>query len=30
LKLARRVMRHEEVVLGLTPVAGVPISEEIA
>jgi flagellar protein FlbT len=28
LKLARRVMRHEEVVLGLSPVAGVAISEE--
>jgi flagellar protein FlbT len=29
LKLARRVMRHEEVVLGLSPVAGVAISEEM-
>jgi flagellar protein FlbT len=30
LKLARRVMRHEEVVLGLSPVASVSIPEDVA
>ena len=30
LKLARRVMRHEEVVLGLTPVSAVSITEDVA
>lgn len=30
LKLARRVMRHEEVVLGLAPVASVSVSEDVA
>ena len=30
LKLARRVMKHEEVVLGLSPVAGVSVSEDVA
>jgi len=30
LKLARRVMRHEEVVLGLTPVSAVSIAEDVA
>ena len=30
LKLARRVMRHEEVVLGLAPVASVPAAEDVA
>ena len=29
LKLARRVMRHEEVVLGLTPVSAVSIAEDV-
>ena len=30
LKLARRVMRHEEVVLGLSPVASVSLPEDVA
>jgi flagellar protein FlbT len=30
LKFARRVMRHEEVVLGLTPVSAVSITEDVA
>jgi len=30
LKLARRVMRHEEVVLGLSPVASVSVSDDVA
>ncbi|MFN8983149.1 MAG: flagellar biosynthesis repressor FlbT [Alphaproteobacteria bacterium] len=30
LKLARRVMRHEEVVLGLSPVASVSVPEDAA
>jgi flagellar biosynthesis repressor protein FlbT len=30
LKFARRVMRHEEVVLGLTPVSAVSIAEDVA
>ncbi len=30
LKLARRVMRHEEVVLGLTPVSAVSITGDVA
>ncbi|MEY3731616.1 MAG: hypothetical protein RLZZ57_2372 [Pseudomonadota bacterium] len=30
LKLARRVMRHEEVVLGLSPVASVALTEDVA
>ena len=30
LKLARRVMRHEEVVLGLAPVSAVSITEDVA
>ena len=30
LKLARRVMRHEEVVLGLSPVAAVSMPEDVA
>lgn len=30
LKFARRVMRHEEVVLGLSPVASVSIPEDVA
>jgi flagellar protein FlbT len=30
LKLDRRVMRHEEVVLGLTPVSAVSITEDVA
>ncbi|MCA3324644.1 MAG: flagellar biosynthesis repressor FlbT [Roseomonas sp.] len=30
LKFARRVMRHEEVVLGLTPVSAVSVSEDVA
>ena len=30
LKLARRVMRHEEVVLGLAPVASVSVPEDLA
>jgi flagellar protein FlbT len=30
LKLARRVMRHEEVVLGLGPVAAVSVPEDVA
>ncbi|MGI9127103.1 MAG: flagellar biosynthesis repressor FlbT [Roseomonas sp.] len=30
LKLARRVMRHEEVVLGLPPVASVSVAEDVA
>ena len=30
LKLARRVMRHEEVVLGLPPVASVSVTEDVA
>jgi flagellar protein FlbT len=30
LKLARRVMRHEEVVLGLSPVASVSITDDVA
>jgi flagellar protein FlbT len=29
LKFARRVMRHEEVVLGLTPVSAVSIAEDV-
>jgi flagellar protein FlbT len=29
LKLARRVMRHEEVVLGLPPVASVSVTEDV-
>jgi flagellar protein FlbT len=29
LKFARRVMRHEEVVLGLTPVSAVSITEDV-
>ena len=30
LKLARRVMRHEEVVLGLPPVSAVSVAEDVA
>ena len=30
LKFARRVMRHEEVVLGLSPVASVSVPEDVA
>jgi flagellar protein FlbT len=30
LKFARRVMRHEEVVLGLSPVAAVSVPEDVA
>jgi len=30
LKFARRVMRHEEVVLGLPPVASVSVAEDVA
>jgi hypothetical protein len=30
LKLARRVMRHEEVVLGLAPVSAVSTPEDVA
>jgi flagellar protein FlbT len=30
LKLARRVMRHEEVVLGLSPVSAVSAPEDVA
>jgi flagellar protein FlbT len=30
LKFARRVMRHEEVVLGLMPVSAVSITEDVA
>ena len=30
LKLARRVMRHEDVVLGLSPVASVALTEDVA
>jgi len=30
LKLARRVMRHEKVVLGLPPVSAVSVAEDVA
>jgi len=30
LKLTRRVMRHEEVVLGVSPVASVALTEDVA